>query len=505
MCRRAPARSGALVAALALLLLAPAALAQSLEREITNLMARSKLGTARVGVCVIDAQSGRTLAGIRESEPFIPASNMKLLTSGAAVRALGGDFEFRTRFELSGSTLIVRGGGDPGFADPFLLDEMGLGLDAFVGRVVDAVRQAGAAGITGLVIDDRVFDREYVHPSWPADQLSEWYCAQVSGLNFHANVLLLYAAPAARAGDQPLLRTQPPTGPWLTIANRARTVTTETSGLWAERTPAGNAFTVRGNVRAAFEKPVRVCLHEGSLLFGRLLAEKLRAAGLAGAAGAPACRLAEPDELIAEGRVIAIVRTPLERVLRRCNADSHNLYAESLLKSLGHALTGQPGSFVGGAAAIRMQLRDRLGPEAAAATIIADGSGMSRQNRVTPAVLARWLVDMAAEPAGGALFVESLAAAGEGTLEQRFRKSRLACQVRAKSGYISGVRCLSGYVTDPSTGRRAAFAILVNEVPPSVAGATVKEFHENVVEIVDRWVSRRAEAPTPAQPEPIGG
>jgi D-alanyl-D-alanine carboxypeptidase/D-alanyl-D-alanine-endopeptidase (penicillin-binding protein 4) len=188
-----------------------------------------------------------------------------------------------------------------------------------------------------------------------------------------------------------------------------------------------------------------------------------------------------------------VVRTPIAAVLARCNGDSHNLYAECLCKAAGHAATSQPGSWSNGAAVVRMQLRERLGPEAAAAVLIADGSGMSRSNHVTPGVLARWLASFSTDPRCGPAFVESLPRAGqEGSLIHRFEHKPLVNEVRAKSGFVNGVRCLSGYVTHVASGRRVAFSILVNDIPAKVAASTVKEFHEEVVQAIDQWLTRQA-------------
>ncbi|MBC7834868.1 MAG: D-alanyl-D-alanine carboxypeptidase/D-alanyl-D-alanine-endopeptidase [Phycisphaerales bacterium] len=497
-----------LVGAAISLMLAAGAWADDLGREISGVLTRAKLGTARVGISIVDVQSGATLAEMRSGEGFIPASNMKLLTSGAALRTLGADYEFHTRLVQVGNALVVEGSGDPAFGDPELLKDMGMGSGEFITKLVEAVSNTVGAGVGGevapsfreVIVDDRVFDRQAVHPTWPADQLNRWYCAQVSGLTFHANVLWLYAWPAAKEGEQPRLKTEP-SAPWLEITNRARTVRTQTTTLWADRERGTNRFNVHGALRGALEEPIEVCLDQPAGVFGRLLAEKLGAAGL----GKPVWRMAGLDEQIGtERKVLAVVQTPISQVLERCNGDSHNLYAEALIKLIGHQITQQPGSWTNGAAVIRMQLRDKVGPSAAAAVNIADGSGMSRDNKVTPGVLSAWLASMSQDAAVADSFIESIPVAGEeGSVKKRFRNSKLANEVRAKSGYINGVRCLSGYVTDTASGRQIAFSILVNEIPANVSGQRVKEFHEDVVELIDKRLSEKVRAA--GEREAVGG
>jgi Na+/proline symporter len=99
--------------------------------------------------------------------------------------------------------------------------------------------------------------------------------------------------------------------------------------------------------------------------------------------------------LAENAKVLAVIKTPISAVLERCNVDSDNLYAESLLKSAGNKVTGQPGSWSNGAAVVRMQVKERLGADQAALLVMSDGSGLSRNNRVSPEMLARWLANMA--------------------------------------------------------------------------------------------------------------
>jgi D-alanyl-D-alanine carboxypeptidase/D-alanyl-D-alanine-endopeptidase (penicillin-binding protein 4) len=467
-------------------------------------------------VSVLDVGTGKTLVSLDvggQDGTFIPASNLKLLTSGAALLALGKGFEYETQLihDPARGRIIVKGAGDPALADPYLLDKMHIGVDAFVDKLVESVKAAGVTGVREVVVDDSVFDREHVHPDWPADQLSRAYCAPVSGANFHANVLNVYVSPGSGPNAEPGTKTEPG-GPWITLRKAARTVKEGSTEVWLER-EGGAAdpfvFKLHGTVKGAITQPVQVTVSEPALMLGRVLADRLAKAGVGESVtarlvspgeslyGAPATAEAPGGGVLPAGaprggpaatqRVVAAVKTPLGVVLERCNVDSENLYAESLLKLAAHAVTGQPGSWAGGTAVVRMQVRDRLGAELASKLTLSDGSGLSRGNRVTPEIMTRWLKVMSDSDAGDE-FVRSLPVAGqEGTLRKRFRGARLKNEIRAKSGYIREVRTLSGYVTSAS-GRRVAFSVLVNNVP-SGADARAKEFHEDVVEAVDAWLA----------------
>jgi D-alanyl-D-alanine carboxypeptidase/D-alanyl-D-alanine-endopeptidase (penicillin-binding protein 4) len=507
--------AGTLAAVLAVGSLAGPAAAQVLQRKVQSALANARLGTARVGVSIYDVQSRTELADLsvnsRAADPgFIPASNLKLLTSGAALAVLGADYEFRTTLILDGDKLIVRGSGDPGLADPELLDKMGTGLNTLLDRLVDMARQslgpAGPGAIREIVLDDRVFDRDYVHPEWPREQLHLSYCAQVSGLNFHANVLNVYVEPA---------RSQPE-APWIVIKRSLRRVKQGNTELRLDREKDGPySFKLSGSLRYAPDGPVQVTLDRSCLMLGRLLADRFIAAGLTSAgltSESIPIRLAGLDEQIGEGphtRTLAAVRTPIATVLGRCNVDSDNLYAESLLKATGNKSTGQPGSWINGAAVVRMQVQERLGSAFASQLIMSDGSGLSRGNRVTPEMLTHWMASLAADPKLGPVFVASLPTVGEGTLKKRFKGAKLNCEVRGKSGYIREVRSLSGIVTELETGRQIAYSVIINNIPPG-ADAKSKEFHEDVVQIIDAYLAEQTGLNTAKQPkseprERIGG
>lgn len=480
-----------------------------LRRQIMDAIAAARLGSGRIGISIRDCASLNELIVIQpdttDRRQFIPASNLKLLTSGVALLALGSDYEFRTSIVLQGNRLIIRGSGDPAMADPALLEELGISTEQFVNTLVNSITNAGAMRVDEVILDDRVFDRVNVHPDWPADQLSRAYCAPVSGLNFHANILNVFASPATRVGDPPVIRTDP-AATWIEVDRKnARTVAQGNTQIWIQHGATALKFLVHGSVRAAIREPVQVTLKDPGLLFGKLLADGLLKQNVGGKPGTdgrptmPLVRYAEASEnlTVPAGleRTVAVVRTPIAVVLERCNVDSDNLYAESLLKAAAHKLTGQPGSWSNGTAAVRMLIKDRLGADAAATVVMADGSGLSRNNRITVSLMTRWLAEVANDPKAGSTYIESLAVAGsEGTVKSRFKKSKLDCEVRAKSGYIREVRTLSGYLIEGSTDRRIAFSVMVNDVPPG-ADQRAKDLHERIVELIDSYVASQATRP----------
>jgi D-alanyl-D-alanine carboxypeptidase/D-alanyl-D-alanine-endopeptidase (penicillin-binding protein 4) len=478
-----------------------AALAGPLDDRVWRAISATDLGKASVGVAVVDVQTGEVLASHNARTALIPASNMKLLSSGAALETLGAEHAFRTTILLAGTpedaTVILQGSGDPALGDPKLLSQTSppLDIEELLRRMASAVSKRGVRNVREVVVDDRVFDRQRVHPTWPTDQLNEWYCAEVSGLNFHTNVLEVYASPASSGGPPGLVLV--PRSPWVEIENRGRSVSKGRSTAWLSRPRAENSFTLYGDVKDRTQ--IDVTLADPALFAGRQLARVLADAGItfggASRAKAEHVRIARDDEDFSQATAVAAVTTGIGDVLRRCNADSQNLFAEALLKATGNAVTGEPGSWENGGAVVRMMLSEKLGPEHAAATTIADGSGMSRANRVSAATLADWLKMLARDDRVAQAFKDSLARPGEGTLRSRFRDPAPRNSVLAKSGYLRGVYSLSGYVVHDATGRTIAFSIILNDVPQDGRAGNAKPLHEKIVAEIDRYLTQTAGAP----------
>lgn len=470
-----------------------------LDDDVARILNNLKLGQAKVGISVVDVSSGETLASHRSAEPLIPASNMKVLTSGAALLTLGPDFVFRTELLATSDSIIIKGAGDPALGDPELLAAAtpSLDVDKVLEMLVGAVRKSGPATIREIVVDDRVFDRTYVHPSWPVDQLRNWYCAEVSGVNFHTNVISFFLRPSPDGiGRSPQVSIEP-LAPWIEIENKAKTIGKGSQRTRLDRTSDDNRFVLAGDLSIATQD--RVTMHEPALFFGKLLADRLSSAGIKVAPSQ--VRLVSLDERLPAAKAIAVISTPIADVIKRCNNDSHNLYAEALCKRIGNQVTKEPGSWENGTAVVRMLLSEKLGPGAAASTTLADGSGMSRLNAVAPATMSGWLRVLANDEKVSEVLTPSFATVGSGTLKRRFTEIKIRNEVRAKSGYISGVRCLSGYVIHNETGKRVAFSVLVNYGDRDEVDRDALKLHELVVQAIDRHLNRRYDQ---ARPQ-IGG
>jgi len=495
---RRPTPLAAVAALLTALGAATIALAQPINAAVERAITDQQLQAAEVGVYAIDLVTGEELAAIAADRLFIPASNMKLITSGAALVALGEGFTFTTEVWRSGDDLLIVGDGDPALADPELLDAMNLSVEEFLDLWAREISERAQDKVFDeLLIDDRIFDTPGPHPTWPIDQLNRWYCAEVAGLNFHTNVLSVHLAPGV-GGGPPRLEIEP-AADWLKPRNLAKTVNRGRNTAWVARNLASNEMTVYGDIRWSTAEPIPVALRDPAMVFGELLAERLADQGRK-----PSVRRVSSDEDPPRDELLLTVETDLEETLRRCNVDSQNMYAEALFKRLAAETTGSRGDWSSGVAVMRIVLQQLLegAPNVGVATdaVIADGSGMSRENRLTPRLLATWLQRMAATDVARE-YIESLPVAGsDGTLRRRFRAAQPELEVRGKSGYLSGVSCLSGYILDDAGAPRIAFAALVNEIPRKIPVRNAKNLHESVVLEAETWLLRQtqgADAPTP--------
>ena len=459
----------------------------SIETEIELLLSSGRLAGSgcKIGYVVMDAASGSVIASggldADADSQMIPASNMKLLSSGAALAVLGPDYVYETelRWDEGSNTLIAVGSGDPAFGDPKLLAEARLDPDDILHAWVEAMLAAGVPAGAELVIDDRIFDRERVHPTWPREQLNRWYCCEVAGLNFHTNYVSIYTTPN-NPGTAPTTRLDPDAG-WIDVSNRAKSVKTGKHTAWAARQYQTNKITLNGNVRWSTD-PVEVTIHDSPAHFALLLADRMERAGIK----PDVARMAAIDEKLPTGEVIHVERTPIKTVMDRCNKDSYNLYAECLLKGIGRKITGGAGSWASGAAVLRMVLLEQLGTSTGQGIVVADGSGMSRENRVTPRLVGEWLSAIYQDTNLREAFIDSLPVAGEeGTLRKRFKRVELGCDVRAKTGYLTGVSAMSGYVRNPKTGRTMVFSVITNEKPNKTPLSWVRQFEETVVDLID--------------------
>jgi D-alanyl-D-alanine carboxypeptidase/D-alanyl-D-alanine-endopeptidase (penicillin-binding protein 4) len=435
-----------------------------LTQEINAILRDKSLAKTQVGVEIV--RLGTTPAADRivyrsnSDTPLTPASNLKLVTTSAALDRLGPDFKFKTQLVYHDGDLILIGDGDPSFGDAELLTRVGWDVTTVFGHWADQIKQLKLGPIKSVVVDDSIFDQQFFHPNWPDKQRLNRYEAEIAGMNLNVNCLDVFVRPT-RSGKPVICLTNPATH-YCTIENQCVTGDGKPS---LSRQAESNDMVLHGKADVANDVPDSISIHDGAMFAATVLSETLVNAGVPVAQAARRDRTLNDAmrKAIAAGdkhwQLLAVHETPLEQVLDRANKDSMNIYGECLCKRLGAEATGQPGSWQTGTQAVG-EFLTRIGVPAAQFHLD-DGCGLSKENLISADALVRVLVHNYFSPVNK-MFTDSLAVAGaDGTLKTRFQGSTLRGRVFAKTGTVDGVSCLSGYV-NAKDGNTYAFSILVN-------------------------------------------
>ena len=416
----------------------------------------------------------------------VPASNMKLLTVGAAADVLGWDYRYETRLEAAGSItngtltgdLIVVGSGDPSIGSP------DGGLASLFLEWSEALRRAGIQRIDGRIVgDDDAFEDEGLGTGWAWDNLAAGYSAPVGALNFNENAAVARVSAASAAGGAASVEFGP-AGHGLEL--RSEVVTGPAGSpidLLFVRTPGTSALVLRGSVPAAGVMVVRTAAVDNpTLFFVEALRLALGSRGIAVTGGAWDIDALATRPDAGNRRTVAVYTSPpLSELTGHVMKVSQNLYAEAYLRTLGRKATGR-GTAAAGLAAVR----DRLAGWGVAmdGLVLVDGSGLSRYNYLTVSAITSALAHVWRSERLRGPFVADLPVGGvDGTLDIRMRGTPLARNVQAKTGSLSNVRALSGYLAR-ADGEKLVFSIIVNHytAPSAEIDAIVERALERLVQ-----------------------
>jgi D-alanyl-D-alanine carboxypeptidase/D-alanyl-D-alanine-endopeptidase (penicillin-binding protein 4) len=424
----------------------------------------------------------------RNSERLVvPASNMKLLTIAAAADALGWDYRYETRLEAAGTIangtltgdLIVVGSGDPSIGSPD-----GGHASLFL-EWAEALRHAGIQRIDGRIVgDDDAFEDQGLGAGWAWDNLAAGYSAPVGALNFNENAAVARISAAPTAGGAARVDFGP-AGHALELQSDVVTgIPGSPIDLLFVRTPGTAALTLRGSVPAAGVIVVRTAAVENpTLFFVEALRLALASRGMTVTGGAWDIDAVTTRPPAAGGRRTLAVHTspPFSVLAGYAMKVSQNMYAEVFLKALGRA-AGNRGSTGAGLAALRTRLTGWGVPMDG--LVLYDGSGLSRYNYLTSSALVSLLTHVWRTERLRGRFVAQLPVAGrDGTLDLRMRGTSLAANVQAKTGTLSNVRALSGYL-ERTDGEKLVFSIIVNHytAPSAEIDAIVEKALERLVQ-----------------------
>lgn len=442
---------------------------EQLRREMDAIFDDPAFANAFWGVLIQSAANGEVFYARNQHRLLMPASNMKLLTASAALLRLAPDFRYKTCLYGSGPVvsgslqgdLVVVGSGDPTIGGRPLdenYENIGRGDPLRDFRHWAAVLgQQGITRIAGRIIgDDNAFDDQAFGPGWSWDYLGYGYAAEVGALVFNENLATVSISPA-QPGQPPVLGMSPENAA-VEVVNELVTVA---AGAPAEveivRAAGSNRLIMKGHV-AAGAPPARrtVAVYQSTRYFVSALRDALRASGIEVSGEA-----IDADEMEYARKVDSwtLLHThespPLDYILKVLLKVSNNLYAEMLLKTLGVPA----GSYAGGRTVIESVLSGFGASEAD--RVIADGSGLSRYNYVTPETLVKILRALYRHSRFEQWYSYLPVAGVDGTLRSRMQGSAAGGNVHAKTGSIANVRTLSGYVRTRD-GEMLAFSMMAN-------------------------------------------
>lgn len=425
---------------------------KDLAPQIDAIVNRPNFARSRFGVMIQTLRTRQTLYSRDADRFFIPASNVKILTTVAALRKLSPSYRIRTSIfgtELpNGWSVRLVGRGDPSVSDRQLND------------LAQQLKKRGIQRISDLVVEDSYFGRTALNPDWAIGDISEIYAVPVNSLIFNENRLGFKLVPQALGQPLKVEWDDLIEGSFWRIENRSNTVAAETEeSIEIGRDLSQPTLKVSGQLRiGSTPAPYEVAVPNPNERFLRRFVRSLNQAGITIGRSSVSDQATRSTGI----EIARIDSQPLSELIKQANQFSDNLYAEVLLRTLGTQNSSNGTVLEKGISALIVEL-NRLGIDKTEVEL-SDGSGLSRQNWITPIALVKILLAISQQPEAQ-FFRDSLSIAGvSGTLQGRFQDSPAKGITRAKTGTLTGATALSGYI-DPPNYESIAFSLIINQAP----------------------------------------
>lgn len=438
-----------------------------LSREIEDII-KGIDPNVNIGVKITSLASGEVIFEKNSKRHFVPASTNKLFTLAAALHYLGPSFRFNTTILTDGmidhggsiNNLYIQGSGDPSLMDHEVI------------ALVYELKQMGIKHITGNVyVDDKIFDDVYWGRGTMWDDRDRGFAAPVSGLNLNYNRLLIKTM-SSRSINQFAHSIIKPATSFVDIVPKALSKSDggqrslslliergNEQKVWPSATNDGLHFgdkiIVNGQTtKSAAPQYHLLAVNDPGMLVGTFLKDQLRHLGIT--VKGQVLRKATPADAI---RLTNHESRSLAEALIDFTKISNNVANDALIKTIAANAGIKPATSSAGLKLVSEFLAKEVGIEPNS-LITADGSGLSRYNLVTPEQMVKLLVYAANDFYMGPEFMAALPIGGEdGSLSKRLTADHQRGNVRAKTGTMSGLNSLVGYVTG---NRRYAFAIMIN-------------------------------------------
>lgn len=469
-----------------------AGITPELQAALAQLPSLPIFAKSHSAVEVVDAHTGERVYSHGGNAQLIPASTMKLVTSAVALRELGPSYRFPTWVKYSGElgadgvlkgNLYVVGQGDP----TMVVERMW--------RMVGDIRAQGIVEVQGDVIFDDSYTQDSLWvPGWnKAADLEEGstYYSALGALSLNYNIATINVRPGASTGAPAVAAFDTPSDV-LVLDNQLVTGRAK-SKYWVkvertldEKDAKVATFKLTGNVPLDKE-PDQIfrTLADPTGNYVSVFRDTARAAGIK-VKGKHRVGPAPADSKL----LLKVESERLVEVLMDMNKQSNNFMAEQILRAVGAERGGLPGTTAKGVEVLNQYMAGLGVPKSDFAFV--NGSGLSREITMTPSAMDAVLVDMWNDLDRGPEFLATLAVGGrDGTLWHRFRESGMEGRVRGKTGSLSGVFCLSGYVRAVD-GRDYAFTFFANDIDGNTVRA--RYAHDQLVHALAGGTGNLAEA-----------
>lgn len=411
---------------------------------LEELLATEGIRHAAVGITVKQVKDGKVVVAHNPGMALTPASVAKILPTWFALQEKGVDYRYQTFVYYTGEIkegvltgdVLLKAGDDP------TLDSRYFPNHTLVRALVNAIEKAGIRRIQGRIVVEGAERGVHIPGSWPWEDISNYYAALYLPFNYRDNTYTLTFQSGA-AGTAAKLLSVDPALPGVEISNQVKVSAVNKDDAWIFGGPFSSDLCVKGTIpsgRAAFK--VKGAMHDPAAFFVNELTTALAEKGIQ----------SDQQRNAVTGRteLVRLYSPRLEEIVFHTNKASVNLFAESL----GY-LVGQDGWPEKSAVLLSAAKIDASG------MILYDACGLSPMDAVPSQVFTDLLVHIGRgeNPA----FLRSLPVAGAdgGLAGYCYSFPRLKDNLKAKTGSMSGVRCLSGYITR-ANGEQLAFTVLVN-------------------------------------------
>ena len=413
---------------------------------------------ASIGYCVRDAATGQSVAEYNAGTALIPASTLKITSTAAALDLLGKDFRFETKLHYTGTfnkgtgvisgDLVITGGGDPTLQSSHFPGE---NITAKWARLL---KEQGVKEIRGKITGDASCFERVVPDSWIWADIGNYFGAVPCGLSYMDNQFTIIYRTGAPGTTAILEGIEPAALSKKIKLHSAITATGTSDEAYVYGDPFGWEKEVKGTLPAGHERyKINAALPDPALLCAEDLLKAMQKEGII-CKGPAVSKYKKDDPMVKKELLFVHYSPPLHQIIYHTNMKSINLYCESLVKVLGN------GSATAGLTAVKEYWRKCI-PDTGEIQL-ADGSGLSRANTITTSFQARQLCSIYSDSTKYTVIRSSLPLAGRDVSMSRMGKgTAIETNLRAKTGYIAGVRAYCGYVTAVS-GRLLAFSVIFN-------------------------------------------